>query len=66
MKLKTRKGGKRLKPIDNSTLLKFKQQLSNFKNGEESKEELDVSKILDTSHELNLDDLTQEDKFYLI
>ncbi|CDW90448.1 UNKNOWN [Stylonychia lemnae] len=80
-KLKGRKPNQRnLKPLDNQVLLRFQEQLAsqmkNFQNKNrdhspdeaitENQQALSTSKVLDLQNEVNFDDLTQEDRFYLI
>jgi hypothetical protein len=69
-KLKRKPNQRNLKPLD--ILQKFQQQLAdqinNFKKKEddESSPKGLVNNIIDLSNEINLDGLTQEDKFFLI
>ena len=74
LKIKNRKGNKIvLKPIEKSTLMRFKRDMTSLKKGEEIKEESAAAEDIEeidlfndsSNHILDLDELTQEDQFFL-
>lgn len=68
-KLKRKPNQRNLKPLD--ILKRFQEQLAKQMDNFEQRNHGDVSptfhnSVIDLSNQINLDELTQEDKFYLI